>query len=165
VALGAGSLPEELFRVCRRRDCAIVKQLRQEALEEAASPSVEASAEALRRRRYAEDAEEVRTAVVEEYARVLNLDIPLREDLLALLGGRPGWTFEDLLYMGEDPVADALHEAVVAFYMEYVDGRDVQELGAAEFAVYAALVHLQRGRAGRAETAEAISRIADSILA
>jgi len=168
VSLGAGSLPEELFGICRRRDCVVVRRLRREALEEVVSSSssdlVEASAEALRRRRYGEDAEKARTAVVKEYARVLGLDVPPREDVLLLLGGRRGWTFEDLLIYGGDQVAHRLHEAMMAFYMEYVEGGGVERLGAAEFAVYAALALLQRGRVGRAEAAEAISRIADWIL-
>jgi len=168
VSLGAGSLPEELFGICRRRDCVVVRRLRREALEEVVSSSssdlVEASAEALRRRRYGEDAEKVRAAVVKEYARVLGLDVPPREDVLLLLGGRRGWTFEDLLIYGGDQVAHRLHEAMMAFYMEYVEGGGVEGLGAAEFAVYAALAFLQRGRVGRAEAAEAISRIADYIL-
>ncbi len=99
--------------------------------------------------------------MVKEYARVLGLDIPPREDVLILLGGRRGWTFEDLLIYGNDPVAHKLHEAIMAFYMEYVDGGDVEKLGAAEFAVYAALALLQRGRVGRAEAAEAVGRITD----
>jgi len=168
VSLGAGSLPEELFGVCRREDCATVRRLRREALEEVVGSSssdlVEASAEALRRRGYAEDAEKVRAAVVKEYARVFSLDVPPREDVLLLLGGRRGWTFEDLLIYGGDPVAHKLHEAMVALYMEYVEGGGVERLGAAEFAVYAALALLQRGRVGRSEAAEAIGRIADWVL-
>ncbi len=168
MSLGAGSLPEEVFGVCYRSDCVAVRRLRREALEEAvasnASDLVKSSAEALRRRGYAEDAEGVRAAVVKEYARVLNLDVPPREDVLQLLGGQRGWTFEDLLIYGNDPVAHKLHEAMMAFYMEYVDGGDVEKLGAAEFAVYAALVLLQRRRIGRAEAAEAVSRITDWVL-
>jgi hypothetical protein len=165
VSLGAGSLPEELFGVCYRRDCVAVRRLRREALEEV-DPSnlVESSAEALRRRGCAQDAEEVRAAVVKEYARVLSLDVPPREDVLLLLGGRRGWSFEDLLIYGGDPVAGKLHEAVMAFCMEYAGGGNVEELGAAEFAVYAVLTLLQRGRIGRAEAAEAIGRIADYVL-
>jgi hypothetical protein len=73
--------------------------------------------------------------------------------------------FEDLLICGRDPVAGGLHVAVMAPYMEYADGGGAEELGAAEFAVCTALVLLQRGRMGRAEAAEAISRIADWVLA
>jgi len=145
-----------------------VRRLRREALEEVVTSSssdlVEASAEALRRRGYVEDAEKVRAAVVKEYARVLSLDVPPREDVLLLLGGQRGWTFEDLLYLGDDPVAHKLHEAMMAFHMEYVDGGNVEELGAAEFAVYVILTLLQRGRVGRAEAAEAIGRITDWVL-
>jgi hypothetical protein len=168
VALGAGSLPEELFNVCYRVDCITVRKLRREALEEVVgsnySDLVKSSAEALRRRGCAEDAERVRAAVVKEYARVLDLDIPPREDVFQLLGGRRGWTFEDLLVYGRDPVVHKLHEAMMAFHMEYVEGGDVERLGAAEFAVYATLVLLQKGRMGGAEAAEVISRIADWVL-
>ena len=162
MSLGAGALHEELFGVCYRGDCATVRRLRREALEEAVSSSssdlVEASAEALRRRGYAEDAEKVRAAMVKEYAGVLSLDVQPKEDVLLLLGGRRGWTFEDLLYLGGDPVAHRLHEAMMALFMEYVEGGGVERLGAAEFAVYAMLALLQRGRVGRAEAAEAGSR-------
>jgi hypothetical protein len=168
MSLGVGSLPEELFGVCYRSDCASVRRLRREVLEEvlnSGSPDlVGASAEALRRRGYAEDPEGVRAAVVEEYARVLELDIPPREDVFELLGGRRGWTFEDLLYLGDDPVADRLHEAMMAIYMGYVDGDDVEKLGAAELAVCATLALLQRGRMSKAEAAGAIGRIADWVL-
>jgi hypothetical protein len=161
-------LPEEVFGVCYRGDCATVRRLRREALEEVVSSNssdlVESSAEALRRRGYGGDAEKVRAAVVKEYARVLSLDVPPREDVLLLLGGRRGWTFEDLLIYGGDPAANKLHEAMVALYMEYVEGGGVEKLGAAEFAVYAVLALLQRGRVGRAEAAEAISRIVDYVL-
>ncbi len=166
MSLGAGSLPEEVFGVCYRSDCAAVRRLRRGALEEVVTSNdlLKSSAEALKRCGCAEDAEGVRTAVVKEYARVLGLDIPPREDVLLLLGGRRGWTFEDLLIYGNDPVAHKLHEAMMAFYMEYVDGGDVEKLGAAEFAVYAALALLQRGRIGRAEAAEAVGRITDWVL-
>jgi hypothetical protein len=168
VALGVGSLPEEVFGICYRRDCSAVRRLRRESLEEvASSPAdlLETSAEALKRCDYAENAEEVRTAVVEEYARVLDLDIPPRRDVLELLGGRRGWTFEDLLYLGDDPVADSLHEAMVALYMQYVDSHDVERLGVADFAIYAAIELLQRGRIDKAKAAETIGRIADWVLA
>ena len=168
MSLGAGALPEELFGVCYRSDCASVRRLRREVLEEVlnlGSPDlVGASAEALRRRGYAEDPEGVRAAVIKEYARVLELDIPPREDVFELLGGRRGWTFEDLLYLGDDPVADRLHEAMMAIYMGYVDGDDVEKLGAAELAVCATLALLQRGRMSKAEAAGAIGRIADWVL-
>ena len=161
MSLWAGSLPEELFDVCLRRDCATVKKLRREALKEVAvSAASDVAFET-----YVGGVEEVRAAVVEEYARVLSLDVPLREDVLLLLGGRLGWTFEDVFYKSGDPVADSLHVAMMALYMEYVDGGDVERLGSAEFAVYTTLMRLQRNRTGRAEAAEAISQIADRVLA
>jgi hypothetical protein len=52
VALGAGSIPEELFNVCYRGNCTALRKLRREALEEvaAALDILEASAEELKRR-------------------------------------------------------------------------------------------------------------------
>ena len=172
MSLGAGALPEELFGVCLRGDCETVKALRQRALRyflalrgvASAAPSklADAADKAIRRVGYA--AGDVRDAVVGEYARVLMLDIPPREDVLMLLGGWPGWTFEDMLYLGDDPVADALHEAMVTLYMEYVDGSDVQRLGALDFAAYAVLAMLQRGRVARNRAAELLKWFADQAL-
>ena len=165
MALGIGSLPEELFDVCYREDCATVKKLRRKALEEVAVASdiLETSAEVLKKYSYAED--KLRDVVVKEYARVLNFDAPMREDVFELLGGRRGWTYEDLLYLGNDPVADALHEAMMALYMEYVNGGDVERLGVADFAAYATVELLQRSRMDKAKAAETIDRITDWVLA
>jgi hypothetical protein len=173
VALGAGALPEELFGVCLRGDCGTVKALRRRALRyflalrgvASAAPSklADAADRAIKKIGYA--AGDVCGAVAEEYARVLlDLDIPLGENLAALLGGRPNWTFEDLLYLGDDPVADALHEAMVALYMEYVDRTDVQRLGVLDFAAYAVLAALQRGRIARDRAAELLKWVADQAL-
>jgi len=101
---------------------------------------------------------------VGEYARVLMLDIPPREDVLMLLGGQPGWTFEDLLYLGDDPVADALHEAMMALYMEYVDGSDVQRLGVLDFAAYAVIKLYAQGRLTEGKAKEVLQRLADLVL-
>jgi hypothetical protein len=168
VALGAGSIPEELFNVCYRPDCLTIRKLRRVVLEEVVGSQadlLETSAEALKRRDYAEDVDKLREAVVKEYARVLNFEAPMRRDVFELLGGQRGRTFEDLLYMGNDPVADRLHETAMALYMEYVEGSDVEKLGAADFAVYAIIELLQRGRVDKAKAAETIGQITDWVLA
>jgi hypothetical protein len=171
VALGAGSLPEELFGVCYRMDCALVKMLRKRVLRyvarlgvpSASSELVAAVDRAIKRIGYV--AEGVHDAVVEEYARVLQLDIPPREDVFKLLGGQPGWTFEDLLYLGDSPAADALHEAMVALYMQYVEGGDVEKLGAADFAAYAAVELLREGRMPVSKAKELLNQITNESLA
>jgi len=170
VALGAGSLPEELFGVCYRMDCALVKMLRKRVLRyvislgvpSASSELIAAVDSAIKRIGYV--AEGVHDAVVEEYARVLQLDIPPREDVFKLLGGQPGWTFEDLLYLGDSPAADALHEAMVALYMRYVEGGDVEKLGVADLAAYATMEFFARGRLSRDATEETLKKIADLAL-
>jgi len=170
MALGAGSLPEELFGVCHRRDCPVVKMLRKRALgdfltlgEPAPSALAAAADEAIKKIGYAA-AEDVRGAVVGEYAKVLSLDIPLGEDAADLLGGRPGQTLEELLYRSNDPVVNALHMAAMALYMEYVDGSDLQRLGTLDFAAYALLELLRRGRATREHVAKLLNWIADQAL-
>ena len=169
MSLGAGSLPEEMFNICYREDCAVLKMLRRRAVEHVArsgalstlSELVVAVDRALRRIGYV--AKDVRTAVVEEYARVLQLDIAPREDVSRALGGREGWTFEDLLY-GDSPVADALHEALMALYMQYAEGDDVEKLGTADFAAYATMEFYVRGRLSRDAAEETLKKIADLAL-
>ena len=170
VALGAGSLPEELFGVCYRMDCATVKMLRKRVLRyvislgvpSASSELIAAVDSAIKRIGYV--AEGVHDAVVEEYARVLQLDIPPREDVFKLLGGQPGWTFEDLLYLGDSPAADALHEAMVALYMRYVEGGGAEKLSAADFAAYAAIELLREGRIHERKAKELLNQITDLVL-
>ncbi len=167
MALGAGSIPEEVFGMCRRNDCRIVKMLRHRALKDvlklgaSTSPSelLTAAERIARRIGYAAD---VRNAVVEEYAELMGT--PLNEYAAALLGGRPGQTLEELVYSSRDPLADALHIAAAALYMEYADGGDVERLGAADFAAYAVLVMLQRGRIFRNRAAKLIGSITDQVL-
>jgi hypothetical protein len=115
----------------------------------------------MRRIGYAAAEEEVRSAVVGEYTKVLDLGIPLGKDVADLLGGRSGWTLEELLYKSNDPVVDALHETMVALYMEYVDGSDLQRLGILDFSAYAVLELLRRGRMARERAAELLSWVAD----
>ena len=50
-------------------------------------------------------------SVIEEYAEVLRLDVPV--------GG--GKTLEDLLYESRDEVLDRLHEIMMALFMKYVE--------------------------------------------
>ena len=50
-------------------------------------------------------------SVIEEYAEVLQLDVPV--------GG--GKTLGDLLYEGQDEVLDRLHEIMMALFMKYVE--------------------------------------------
>ena len=167
-ALGAGSLPEELFGVCYRMDCALVKMLRKRAVKHVkralSTPSqlLAAADRAFRRIGYV--ARDVHTSVIGEYARVLQLDVPPRQDIFALFGGRPGWTFEDLLYLGDSPAADALHEAMVALYMRYVEGGDAEKLGAADFAAYAAVELLREGRMPESKAKELLNQITDMVL-
>jgi hypothetical protein len=118
---------------------------------------------AIRKIGYAE-AEDVRGAVVEEYAKVLSLDIPLGEDVADLLGDEPGWTLEELLYRSNGPVVHALHMAVMALFMEYAYAPDLQRLGVLDFAAYALLELLRMGRAARNHVAKLLSWITDQTL-
>jgi len=168
--LGTGSLPEELFGVCYRMDCALVKMLRKRVLRYVARLGVSGTSSELMGavdkavKRIGYIAEGVRDVVVGEYARVLRLDIPPREDVFALLGGQPGWTFEDMLYLGDSPAADALHETMVALYMRYVEGGDVEKLGTADFAAYAAVELLREMRISERKAKELLNQIADMVL-
>jgi hypothetical protein len=169
--LGAGSIPEELFRICRRRDCETVKMLRHRAMRDvlrsgaSANPTelLIAVKKAIRRIEYA--AEDVRGAVVEEYARLISLDVPLNEETAALLGGRPGQTLEELIYRSSDPLVNAFHTVAMALYMEYVDRPNWQRLEVFDFAAYTALTLLQRGRATRNRAANLLGWITDQVLA
>ena len=170
MALGAGSLPE-WFGICLRSDCSAVKMLRPRALKyflkrgsaSAAPSAVVAAADwAIRRIGYA-SAEDVRGAVVKEYAELLRLDIALSEDLISMFGGQPGWTLEELVYRSDDPVVGALHIAMMALFMEYADG-GFHRLGALDFAAYAVLELLRRGLAARGRASELLKWIADQAL-
>jgi ABC-type amino acid transport substrate-binding protein len=109
-------------------------------------------------------AEDVRNAVVEEYGRLISLDVPLNEEAAALLGGRPGQTLEELVYRSSDPLVDALHVVAMALYMEYADSSDWQRLEVFDLAAYAVFTLLQRGRATRNQAAKLLSWIADQVL-
>ncbi len=170
MALGAGSIPEEVFGLRRRRDCEIVKMLRCRAARDvlrsgaSANPSELLIAVEKTIRRIGYVAEDAYNAVVEEYARLVSLDVPLNEYAAALLGGRPGQTLEELIYSSSDPLIYAIHVAVVAFYMEYADGGNIERLGTAEFATYTVLTMLQRGQILRSRATKLISLITDQVL-
>jgi len=134
VAVGLGAFVEEywtqrvneLIHLYRR-----LQQLRRRILQEVEEEAGEDVAEIVSNiataiRRYAPEIEEALAelrrlgadpvkasleSVVEEYAEVLRLDIPV--------GG--GKTLEDLLYESRDEVLDKLHEIMMALYMEYVE--------------------------------------------
>jgi len=168
MVLGAGSIPEEIFGICHRSECKIVKMLRHRALRDvlrsgvSAAPSVlNAAKRAIRSIGYVEDAHD---AVVEEYAELISLDISLNENAAALLGGQPGQTLEELIYQSRDPLVDALHTAIMALYMEYVDSGNMRRLEVPDFAAYAVLAMLQRGRITRKNAAKLLSWITDQVL-
>jgi hypothetical protein len=166
-ALGVGAIPEELFSICYREDCSTVRTLRRRALRyvKGIPPTIfgllTAVERAFRRIGYVAD---MCTAVVREYAEVLRLDIPPRADVLERLGGRRGWTFEELLYRGSNPVVDAMHEAVMALYMEYVENGDVERLGVADYAAYATIELYVQGRLPKDKAADVLRQVADLVL-
>ena len=172
--LGVGSVPEEVFGICRREDCTTVKMLRRRAPRSflkrgvaLASPSAFAAAagEVIRKIGYAEeDAAAVKNAVVEEYAELLRLNVSLGEDAATLLGGRPGMTLEELLYTSGDRLAYALHEAAMALFMEYLDRPDWRHLSVLDFAAYAALELLRQMRITKERAVELLKWITDQAL-
>ncbi len=105
--------------------------------------------------------------VVEVYAEVLRLDVPV--------GG--GKTLEDLLYEGRDEVLDKLHEVMAALYMEYAEinetcdrecppetAQKLEELAALELAAYVTYRLYQRQKIGREAAVAALSEIVNKIL-
>jgi hypothetical protein len=173
MALGAGSLPEEVFGVCIRSDCPTVRMLRKRALKNfmglkvasaELSKFIDATNKVVKRIGYVPVYEAVRDVVVKEYAKVLELDIPPSEDSVSLVGGQPGQTLEELIYRSDDPLVDALHEALVMLYMEYVDRADWRQLDVLDFAAYAALELLRRGRMVRGKATELLKQITDQAL-
>ncbi|MFZ8807383.1 MAG: hypothetical protein ACO2PN_04675 [Pyrobaculum sp.] len=135
IAVGLGALAEEVYLTQRvnelihlyRRLQELRRRILQEVEEKAGEDVAEiASNIATAIRRYAPEIEEALAelrrlgadpvkasleSVVEEYAEVLRLDIPV--------GG--GKTLEDLLYESRDEVLDKLHEIMLALYTEYVE--------------------------------------------
>jgi hypothetical protein len=168
-------LPEEVFSVCLRDDCLTVRTLRQRALKrfikQAASAEfsklVDAADRAVKRIGYVAEqgrAASIGDSVVKEYVEVLRLDIPLNKDVVDLLGGQPGWTLEELVYRSDNPVVGALHIAMMALYMEYVDRSDWRQLDVLDFAAYAVLELHRRDVVNRSRAAELLKQIADQAL-
>jgi len=169
MALGVGSIPEEIFGLCNRPDCPTVKMLRHRALSHVLRLGVfnapldllVAVDKTLRKIGYVAD---VRDAVVKEYAELVSLDVPLNEDAAALLGAEPGQTLKELVEAPHDPFVDAVHTAVMSLYMEHIDGGDMQRLEALDFAAYAVLTMLQRGKMSRNHATKLLSLITDHAL-
>jgi hypothetical protein len=172
--LGVGSLPEEVFKVCLRDDCLTVRMLRRRALKNfiklAASAEfsklVDVADMTVKRIGYVITEESriaaVRNAVVKEYVEVLKLDLPLNKDIVDLLGGQPSWMLEEL--SSGNSVVDALRVAMMAFYMEYLDRSDWQQLDVLDFVAYAVLEMLRRGWVARSRAAELLKWITDQVL-
>jgi hypothetical protein len=106
-------------------------------------------------------------SVVEEYAEVLRLDIPV--------GG--GKTLEDLLYESQDEVLDKLHEIMMALYMEYVEinetcdrgcppeaAQKLEKLATLELATYVIYKLLHRQKIDKKTAVVALNEIVDEIL-
>jgi hypothetical protein len=170
MVLGAGSIPEEIFGICHRRDCETVKMLRHRALGDVLRSGVSAIPSELLNvtkrtiRSIGYVVEDVHDAVVEEYAKLLSLDIPLNENVATLLGNQPGQTLEELIYQSHDSLVDALHTTIMGLYMEYVDSGDMRRLEVPDFAAYTVLAMLQRGRVTRKNAAKLLSWITDQVL-
>jgi hypothetical protein len=135
VAVGLGALAEEVYSTQRVNELIQpyrrLQELRRRILQEVEEKTGADVAEVIPNiataiRRYATEIEEALAelrrlgadpvkasleSVVEEYAEVLRLDIPV--------GG--GKTLEDLLYESRDEVLDKLHEIMMALYMVYVE--------------------------------------------
>jgi len=105
-------------------------------------------------------------SVVEEYAEVLRLDIPV--------GGK---TLEDLLYESQDEVLDKLHEIMMALFMEYVEinetcdrecpleaAQKLEKLATLELATYIIYRLLHRQKIDKKTAVVALNEIVDEIL-
>jgi len=169
MALGAGSIPEEIFGLCYRPDCPTVKMLRHRALSHVLRLGVfnapldllVAVDKTLRRIGYVAD---VRDEVVKEYAELMDLDVPINEGAATLLGAEPGQTLKELVEAPHDPFVDAVHMAAMAFYMEHIDGGDMRRLETLDFAAYAVLTMLQRGKMSRDQVVKLLSWVTDQAL-
>lgn len=190
VAVGLGAFVEEywtqrvneLIHLYRR-----LQQLRRRILQEVEEEAGEDVAEIVSNiataiRRYAPEIEEALAelrrlgadpvkasleSVVEEYAEVLRLDIPV--------GG--GKTLEDLLYESRDEVLDKLHEIMMALYMEYVEinekcdhgcppeaAQKLEKLATLELATYAIYKLFQKQKIDKKTAVTALNEIVDEIL-
>ena len=188
VAAGLGALVEELYlarnvgelvqpyrrlQELRRR---ILQEVEEKAGEDVAEiiPNIAAAI-----KRYAPEIEEALAelgadpvkasleSVVEEYAEVLRLDVPV--------GG--GKTLEDLLYESRDEVLGKLHEIMVALFMEYMEtsetcdhgcppetAQKLEKLATLELATYIIYRLLQRQKIDRKTAVTALNEIVDEIL-
>ncbi len=185
-AVGLGALVEELFFAYRinelippyRRLHEVRRRILQE-VEEKAGVTETVSNVATAVRRYAPEIEEtlaglsadpvraVLESVVEVYAEVLRLDVPV--------GG--GKTLEDLLYEGRDEVLDKLHEVMAALFMEYVEMLEMcdhvcppetvqklEKLATLELATYVTYRLFQKQKIDRRAAVAALGKILDEIL-
>ncbi len=191
VAVGLGALAEEEYSTQRvneliqlyRRLQGLRRRILQEVEEEAGRDVAEiVSNIATAIRRYATEIEEVLAelrrlgadpvkasleSVVEEYAEILRLDIPV--------GG--GKTLEDLLYESRDEILDKLHEIMMALYMEYVEinetcgsecspeaAQKLEKLATLELATYVIYKLFQRQKIDKKTAVTALNEIVDEIL-
>ena len=106
-------------------------------------------------------------SVVEEYAEVLRLDVPV--------GG--GKTLEDLLYESRDEVLDKLHETMMALFMEYVEinetcdhgcppevAQKLEKLATLELATYVIYKLLHRQKIDKKTAVATLEEIVDEIF-
>jgi len=191
VAVGLGTLAEELFFASREHELILpyrrLHEVRRRILQEVKEKAGEGVAEIVSNiataiRRYVTEIEEALAelrrlgadpvkasleSVVEEYAEVLRLDVPV--------GG--GKTLEDVLYEGRDEVLDKLHEVMMALFMEYVEINEtcdrgcppeavqkLEKLAALELAACVIYRLSQRQKIDRKAAVAALSEIVDEIL-
>jgi hypothetical protein len=191
VAVGLGALAEEVYSTQRVNELIQPYQrlqvLRRRILQEVEEKTGADVAEVIPNiataiRRYAPEIEEALAelrrlgadpvkagleSVVEEYAEVLRLDIPV--------GG--GKTLEDLLYESRDEVLDKLHEIMIALYMEYVEinetcgrgcppeaAQKLEKLATLELATYIIYKLFQRQKIDKKTAVATLNKIVDEIL-
>jgi hypothetical protein len=191
VAVGLGALAEEVYSTQRvneliqpyRRLQVLRRRILQDVEEEAGKDVAEIVPNiATAIKRYASEIEEALAelrrlgadpvkasleSVVEEYAEVLRLDIPV--------GG--GKTLEDLLYESQDEVLDKLHEIMMALFMEYIEineacdrgcppeaAQKLEKLATLELATYVIYKLFQRQKVDKKTAVVAFNEIVDEIL-
>jgi hypothetical protein len=191
VAIGLGALVEEGYSTQRVNELIQLyrrlQELRRRILQEVEEKAGEDVAEivsdiATAIQRYAPEIEKVLAelktlgadpvkasleGVVEEYAEVLRLDIPV--------GG--GKTLEDLLYESRGEVLDKLHEIMMALFVEYVEinetcdrecppeaAQKLEKLATLELATYIIYRLLHRQKIDEKTAVAALNEIVDEIL-
>ncbi|MFZ8810623.1 MAG: hypothetical protein ACO2PN_21260 [Pyrobaculum sp.] len=191
VAVGLGALVEEEYLAQRVNELIQLyrrlQELRRRILQEVEEKAGEDVAEIVSNiataiQRYAPEIENVLAelkrlgadpvkasleSVVEEYAEVLRLDIPV--------GG--GKTLEDLLYESRDEVLDKLHEIMIALYMEYVEisekcdhgcppeaAQRLEKLATLELTTYTIYKLFQKQKIDKKTAVVALNEIVDKIL-